>query len=103
MADHNIADRTAYKVTISATATFQLEPGARYVIDLSGTDGGSTVSLKYLCGDGTTYTAYPDDPGAIDAGIEIVAPASGVIQVSCTGGSSIAIVVNIARIAGQLR
>ena len=98
MADHNIPDRTSYLVTIGATATFQLAPGGRYAIDLSGTDGGSTPSIGYGLGDGSTFTAYADDPAAIDAGIEIVAPATGIIRVSLSGGSSPAVVVALARI-----
>lgn len=98
MADLNYPSSQAEKFTISATTTIQLDPGRDYAIDLSGSAGGATaVNIKYQLGDGT-YAAYPDDPGAIGSGIQITAPASGVIQIAITGGSSIAIVVSFRRL-----
>lgn len=99
MPDYNFSGRDNGDATISATSTFQLDPSSRYEAELSGNAGGATpVDLKYQLSDGSTYAAYPDNPGAIGKAIEIVTPRSGVVQVAVTGGSGVAIKVSFGKI-----
>ncbi len=99
MADFDFRGLDVCTATIAATKTFQLDPATRYVAELSGADGGaSAVDLKYQLGDGATATEYPDNPGVIGSGLEILTPVKGVVQVAITGGAAVAVQVHFRKI-----
>lgn len=91
------SDDQAYSLPgISATTTIGPVRGGRYMLNVSGTLGGATVTLDYL-GDGTNYTTVTDARSNTKLSFTAAAAYSGVdlpagqYRIGVTGGTGVSV------------
>lgn len=87
---------------LTGTGVIELLPGASYVIDVSGTDGGATeVNVQRQLGNGDWVT-YDDSPGEVPASFGIDVPWSGKVRVELVGATNPNLIFAWARVLSRL-
>ena len=91
------SDDQTYSVSgISATSAIGPIRGGRYLLNVSGTLGGATVTLDYL-GDGTNYTTVTDSRSNTKLSFTAAAAYSGVdlpagqYRIGISGGTGVSV------------
>jgi hypothetical protein len=85
--------------TLTSNTTYTLPIGKRFIVAVSGTFGGGTVSVKYATNVGaTTFATYATVSGAFTAaGEREFAPcgATDTVQITLTGSTTPSIIVTV--------